>query len=78
MDYEHTPQSYLNTNYLPVETDIEKSSDPPPLLSKTSAWRVKLYKYGPFAAHFAVTVLVATVCKGVPALEKKTRGRFFF
>ena len=38
MDDEHTPQSYLSTNYIPLEIDIEKSSDPPPH-SKTSTWR---------------------------------------
>ena len=29
----------VSTNYLPVETDIEMLSDPPPSHSKTSTWR---------------------------------------
>ena len=43
MDDEHIPQSHSNTNYLPVETDIEKSNDSP--LSKPSTWRYNPDQY---------------------------------
>ncbi|EDR03766.1 uncharacterized protein LACBIDRAFT_331186 [Laccaria bicolor S238N-H82] len=59
MGDEHS-MSHVSTNYLPVETDIEMRGDPPP--SKTSTWRVNFYKYRPFVVHFALTVLVASIC----------------
>ena len=50
---EHIPQSHFSTNYLPVETDIEKSNDPPH--SKTSTWRYDPNQY--FDCNVTMTIL---------------------
>jgi len=56
MDDEHSPQSHVSTNYLPVETDIEKSSDPlPPPPSKTSTWRYNSNQY--FDCNITLTIV---------------------
>ena len=54
MDCEHSPQSHACTKYLPVETDIEKSSDPPPHL-ETSTWRYNPNQY--FDCNIALIIL---------------------
>jgi hypothetical protein len=69
---EHSPKSHANTNYLPVETDIEMGSDPPPPPhSKTSTWRYNPKQY--FDCNTALTILTQQHILQVRAFRRALR-----
>jgi hypothetical protein len=53
MNDEHSPQSYVTTNYLPLETDVEKIIDPSH--SKPSTWRYNPNQY--FGCDITLTIV---------------------